>query len=223
MRTEIVHHHHISRGQGRTEEMVQVGKENVSIGGRGDGHRSDHAVEAHRAQDSDDLPVSLRRCFMNARSAEAARKAPRHRGRDTALIEEDESFRVDREDALVELGATDAVGFGVSFDGVERLFFSRRPSLVTHRCTSPQLIETPLSERIRSRSSARVRSGCDLTRSSMCVLTSSVTLLWIPYRDCATRAFCPVAACCRRSLRTYSQLTPKRLASTRQLPSPRSS
>jgi hypothetical protein len=106
---------------------------------------------------------------------------------------------------------------------VERLFFSRSPSLATHRCTSPQLIETPLSERIRSRSSARVRSGCDLTKPSMCVLTGSVTLLRIPYRACATRAFCPVAACCRRSLRTYSQLTPKRLASTRQLPSPRSS
>ena len=82
---------------------------------------------------------------MDARPALAARKAPCHRGRDAAFVKEDEFLRIDREDALVELGATDTVGFGVSFDGVERLFFSRRPSRRTHRCTNPQLIETPLS------------------------------------------------------------------------------
>src|SRR5579863_1447047 len=203
--------------------MVEVGEEDVSVGGCGDGHRSDHAAQAHSAQDGDDLPISLRRPFMDARPAKAARKATRHRGRDAAFVKEDEPFRIDCEDALVELGATDTVGFGVSFDGVERLFFSRRPNRRTHRCTSPQLIETPLSRRIRSRNSAKVRSGCDFTKPSMCFLTGSVTLLRTPYRDCATRAFCPVAACCWRSLRTYSQLTPKRLASSRQLNKPLSS
>jgi hypothetical protein len=169
------------------------------------------------------LPVSLWCSFMDARAAEAERKAPRHRGRDAAFVKEGEFLRIDREDVLVELGAPDTVEFAVSFDRVGRLSFSRGPSRRTDRCTRPELIEKPLSERIRSRNSARVRSGCDLTKPSMWILTASFTLLRIPYRDCATRTFCPVAARCWRSLRTYSQLTPKRLASTRQLPSPRSS
>ncbi len=128
VRAEVVHHHHISWSEGRAEEMVQVGEEDVRIGGRGDGHRSDHAAQAHRAQDGDDLPVSLRRPFVDARPAEAARKAPRHCGRDAAFVKEDQPFRIDREDALVELGATDTVGFGVSFDGAERLFSAADPA-----------------------------------------------------------------------------------------------
>ena len=41
---------------------------------------------------------------------------------------EDEFFRIDREDALVELGATDMAGFSISFDGVERLFSAADPA-----------------------------------------------------------------------------------------------
>ena len=54
-------------------------------------------------------PASLPGC------AQAAREAPRHRGRDAAFVKEYEPFRIDREDALMELGATDSVGFGGSF------------------------------------------------------------------------------------------------------------
>ena len=99
-------------------------------------------------------------------------KRRRHRGRDAAFVKEDEFLRIDREDVLVELGAPDTVDFAVSFDRVERLSFSRGPSRRTDRCTRPELIEEPLSERIRSRNSARVRSGCDLTKPSMWILTA---------------------------------------------------
>jgi hypothetical protein len=125
------------------------------------------------------LPVSLWCSFMDARAAEAERKAPRHRGRDAAFVKEGEFLRIDREDVLVELGAPDTVEFAVSFDRVGRLSFSRGPSRRTDRCTRPELIEKHLSERIRSRNSARVRSCCDLTKPSMWILTASFTLLRI--------------------------------------------
>jgi len=36
-------------------------------------------------------------------------QAQRHRGRDAAFVKEDEPFRIDREDLLVELGAADTI------------------------------------------------------------------------------------------------------------------
>ena len=79
--------HRISRSGGRAEEMVQLGGEDVGIGGRGDDHRGDHASQAHRAQDGEDLPVSLRRPFMDACPAERARESHRHRGHFAINIE----------------------------------------------------------------------------------------------------------------------------------------
>jgi len=58
--------------------------------------------------------------------------------------------------------------------------------------------------------------------TSMWAATVSVTRLRGPKRDCTTRVRWPCRRCCRRTFRTYSQLTPKRTANTRQLPSPRS-
>ena len=50
VRTQVVHHHHVARTQLRTQAMIQIGEENIAIGGLLDGHRSDHAARAESAQ-----------------------------------------------------------------------------------------------------------------------------------------------------------------------------
>jgi len=69
---------------------------------------------------------------------------PRHRGRDTAFVQENQVFRRDRTDALDELFPSSTVGLGVALGGVERLFFRRTPNAsarsTPERCTTDALL-----------------------------------------------------------------------------------
>lgn len=159
MGAEVVHHDDIAVSQSRTEHAVEIGEEDVGVRGSLDGHGGDHAAETHRAQDGQHLPVALGRAFVQPLATEAASEASRHADRDATFVNKDKPFRRNRQDRLVELGAPLAVGFGVALEGVERLFFSRRPSRTTQFRVTVQLIATPLSVTIRSRNSAMVMSG----------------------------------------------------------------
>ena len=86
------------------------------------------SAQAHRAQNGHDFPASAGRCFRDALTAGAARIEPRHRGRDPALVQDNQVFRRDRRDAGDKLLALFTVGLGIALGGVERLFFSRNLS-----------------------------------------------------------------------------------------------
>jgi len=198
--------------------MVQVGEEDVRIGGRGDGHRGDHAAQAHCAQDGDDLPVSLRRpSWMRA--------PPRQRAKRRVIVVEmplssRKTTFSDRSRGCA--GGTRRDGYGWLRCLVQRrgaTFFQPQTKPDHHKCTSPNSSKRPCPNGYAP-AARQSQVWLRLDQVEHVRLDRVVTLLRMPYRDCAIRAFCPVAACCRRSLRTYSQLTPKRLASTRQLPSP---
>jgi hypothetical protein len=113
--------------------MVEVGEEDLGVGGRLDGHGGDHAADAHRAQDGEYLPVAFRRGFMDPDAARRSRVAACHLGRDAAFVKEDHLLRRNRPQPLDEELAPPQVLFRVPFGGVERLFFSRKPSSRTTR------------------------------------------------------------------------------------------
>jgi hypothetical protein len=119
VRGEVVHDDQVSGLQLRAEDRVEVGEEDLGVGGGLNRHRGDHASEAYRAQDGEDLPVAFGRAFMHPRSLQAACEAPRHLRRDAALIEEDQLLRRGLADAGKVLFAPDAVGFRVALGGVE--------------------------------------------------------------------------------------------------------
>jgi len=125
--------------------MLDVGQENLRVGGRFDGHSCDHAAKAHRAQDGHDLPVTAGRRFVDALAAERTRIQPCHRSSHTAFVQKNQPFRRDRTDLGDELFTPLEVGFGVAFRGVERLFFKRRPNFCTRYQTRPRLSTTPAS------------------------------------------------------------------------------
>ena len=93
MRAQVVHDDDIAGLQRGAEDVVEVGQEDLGVGRSLDDHGGDHAAEAHRAQDGEDLPVAFRRGLVNADSSGGSCIAPRHLGRDAAFIEEDQLFR----------------------------------------------------------------------------------------------------------------------------------
>lgn len=48
VRAEVVHDHDIAWPQHGAEDVVQVGEEDLGVGGRLDSHGGDHAAKAHR-------------------------------------------------------------------------------------------------------------------------------------------------------------------------------
>src|SRR5260370_2261267 len=84
MRTQVVYDN-IAGLQPRVENVVQVGQEDLGFGSRLDSHGDEHAAEAHRAQDGEDLPVAFGGRFMNADASvlglRLKKGAPRRRAR----------------------------------------------------------------------------------------------------------------------------------------------
>jgi len=102
--------------------MVEIGQEDIRVGGGFDGHGSDHALQAHRSDDRQYSPVALWRGLVNTTATQAAGASPRHAHHDSAFVEENQPFRRNGQDALMKLGTFSTVGFRVSLDGMDRLF-----------------------------------------------------------------------------------------------------
>jgi hypothetical protein len=103
---------------------------------------------------------------MDALACRATRIEPRHRGSHATFVQKDQALRRDRLDARRELFAPLAVGLSVAFDGVERLFFSRRPNFFRRCQIRPKLSEIPASPCNFACNSASVRSGFDATQAT---------------------------------------------------------
>jgi hypothetical protein len=82
--------------------------------------------------------------------------APRHRGGNTAFVQENRAFRRDRIDASYKLLALFTICLGISPAGMERLFLRRRPSFRINSQTCVKRSETPAWLRSFSRASAKV-------------------------------------------------------------------
>jgi len=128
VRTEVVHHHHVAGSERGAQDMFDVGEEDIGVGRFLDGHRRIDSAQTHCRQNGQDLPVAAGRRFVDSATIDTASIEPRHRGCDTALVQENQVFRRDRPDALDELLPPVTVGLGVALGGVERLFLRRTPS-----------------------------------------------------------------------------------------------
>ena len=130
----------------------------------------------------------------------------------SALVEEDQLLRRDGLEALEELFPPLAVLFAVAFDGVERLFFSRRPICRSTCHRRPTLTCTGTAVSSFCCNSARVRSGCASIQPPNRCSTSGVTLRRDP-RRCSIRSICPLCLRCAEIFHAHGKLTEKRVAS----------
>ena len=192
-------------------------QEDLGVGGRLDGHGGDHAAETHRAQDGEDLPVAFGDRFGNANASGRSCITARHLGRDAAFIRIDQLLRGDTAQPIQEDFAPRAVLHGVALGGVERLFFSRSPNSRTTRHICVWLTATPVLRSSSSRNSRSTRSGLAVSNR----LTSArSTRLGRPWRLCAERSMLPLRFRAADTFQAHGTLTPKRSASSRNVPLP---
>jgi hypothetical protein len=122
VRTQVIHHDHVSGLQGRTQHMLDIGPEDIAVCGFFDGHGRDHATQAYGANDRHDLPATAGGGFVDAPTTLAARIESRHRGGHPAFVQKNQAFdRIGRQ-TFYKLLALLAVGLRIALGGVERLF-----------------------------------------------------------------------------------------------------
>ena len=60
---QVIHDHHLPGTQPRTQDLLPIGQENISVAGLGNGHRSLQAAGGQRRQPSYRAPVTVGRGF----------------------------------------------------------------------------------------------------------------------------------------------------------------
>lgn len=93
MSSKVVRDHDVAGHQRRTEDLLDVGKEYVPVGGLFDGHGGVDSTPSHSGQNGHDLPMAAGRCFANAPTVGATGIKARHHCGNTALVQECQIFR----------------------------------------------------------------------------------------------------------------------------------
>lgn len=105
VRTQVVHHHHVTRSQRRNQKMLDIGAKDLAVGGGGNGHGSHHAGQPQSGNQGDHAPMRFRRGFYNAHARRSTTVEARHGSRQASLIEKDKMFRLDFRDGRQKLPA----------------------------------------------------------------------------------------------------------------------
>ena len=219
MGTQVVHDHDLTGSELRTQYVIQVSQEDVSVGGRFNRHDSDPAGNGDGAQYGHRSPVASRNAFMKPGATHGAAIAPRHLRGDATFVEEDEPRRID----LPGFAPAFSLGldpFEVLLSGVERLFFKRSPICFSTSHSRPMLRWIFRSRCTDSCNFASVTSGCAPISDPRYSRTSGLTLLCRPLFRPAGRSICPVCSCAEDIFFAQPTLTRNRAASWRRLPSP---
>ena len=127
MRAEVVHDHDLIGQQLRTQNLIEVGEKDVSVGRRFNRHSGNPTGSTDGAEYRHRSPVASWNAFLKSGTAHRTPVALRHFSGDAAFVEEDEPCRVDLPGFFLPAPALLPDPLGVLLGGVERLFFKRSP------------------------------------------------------------------------------------------------
>ena len=116
---QIVHHHDVAGLELRAQHLFDVSQEDVTIGGRFDGHDGDPSRGTHGTQHGKRSPVPSGCAFGDSLSADATPVTSRHLRRDAAFVQKYQPFRVDLAGLFAPEAAPDLTVRGVLLGGVE--------------------------------------------------------------------------------------------------------
>jgi len=91
---QVVHNHDVARGQGRRQDLFDIGHEGGAVHGAVEHHGRGHAIQAQRTHEGRGLPVPVGHRRPAPLAAPRAPVAPRHLGRGAGLVDEDQALGV---------------------------------------------------------------------------------------------------------------------------------
>ena len=94
VRSKVVHDHHVSRVQCRTEDLPNVGLEDLRVSGSINGHAGRRAVQSDGADHGSGLPVTVGRAGMDTLSFESPAAQAGQVGLGPGFVQKDQSCRV---------------------------------------------------------------------------------------------------------------------------------
>ena len=125
---KVVHHHHVSWAQRRTEDFPNVGLEDLCVGGAINGHAGRRAVQSDGTDHGGGLPVTVRSAGMDTCSFGSPAAQAGQVGLGTRFIQKDQPGRVKTGlPAPPEAARPGDVGT-VLLTGTECLFLYVRPN-----------------------------------------------------------------------------------------------
>lgn len=140
---QVVHNDQLTGFQVRTQNVLQIGEKNITVGGGFYGHDSYPAGKADGSQYCQGAPSAGGNSFIDAGTVQCSAITPRHLRGDTAFVDKDELRGVDTPRfGLPEL-ALSLDSFAVLLGGAERLFLRRRP--ICFRTIQSHVIPTSTS------------------------------------------------------------------------------
>ena len=127
MGAQVVHDHDLIGQQLRTQNLIEVGEKDVTIGRRFNGHGGNPTGSTDGTQYRHRSPVARRNALLKSGTAHRTPVALRHFSGNAAFVEKDQPCRVDFPGFFLPAPALLPDPLGVLLGGVERLFFKRSP------------------------------------------------------------------------------------------------
>lgn len=92
---QIVHHDNVARLERWNEHLLDIGQERIAAHRAIERHRRCHACHAQRTREGRRLPMPVRDRRHAPLAARCASVHPRHLGRGTGLVDEDQPFGIE--------------------------------------------------------------------------------------------------------------------------------
>ena len=155
---EVVGQHDVADPQSWGEKLLDPGTERDAVDGAVQDHRCHDPVAAQPGQEGRRAPMPVRHTGRHSLAARTTAIEPGHVGLKPSLVEKHQAPRVQLRFQLVP----QPTGFGdvgaPALGGLERLFFSVKPSRRSVFHIVPMLTDTPNSDSSHARNSASVAS-----------------------------------------------------------------
>ena len=176
MRAQIIHHHHVAQSQSRPQDLLDIGTKYITRRRPWNRHQRRGTAQRKRPDQGHVNPGVAGHAVRDTLASGGTSIASGHRQIDARFIDERQTLESDLADLVLVVVTRLADPFGVTFDGVDGLFFRVRPRRFKERQRVAKLRLMPSSWRVLVCSSTKVRacpgpdpgSGCACIHARTC-------------------------------------------------------
>ena len=167
MRTQVIHHHHVARPQSRSQDLLDIDAKHIARRRSWNRHQRLETGQRKRPDQRHVPPRVPGHAVADALASGGAPIASRHRQIDPRFIDKRQALERNRANLALVVVTRLAYPFGVTFGGLDGLFFRVRPRRFRVRQSVAKLRLMPSSWRVLVWSCTKVRSGCACIHARM--------------------------------------------------------